>query len=249
MNNNKDNSNWFKFWFNSEYYHLLYNDRNEKEANLFIEHLTKHLSIPKESHVLDLACGKGRHALALSNYYSFVTGTDISENSILTARNLEKNGLDFYVHDLRNLFRTNYFHLITNLFTSFGYFEKEQDNYNAAESIAKGLKPEGVFVIDFLNAHKVIKNLVASESKVKGDITFHIKRNFDGRFIKKNISFSDGAKDFEVTEQVQGIKLEQFRAYFDQAGLKINATFGDYQLNPFDLESSDRLIIIAQKEE
>jgi len=54
--------NWFEHWFNSPYYHILYKDRNEKEAQIFIDNLISYLQIPKKSNILDIACGNGRHS-------------------------------------------------------------------------------------------------------------------------------------------------------------------------------------------
>lgn len=247
MSSNGKTSNWFKYWFNTPYYHSLYGNRDESEANKFIINLHQKLGLDKDIKVLDLACGKGRHALALNQFYNSVTGIDISENSILEAQKINQKGLEFYTHDMRNTFRINYFDLVTNLFTSFGYFEKERDNIRAMETISKGLKSNGTFVIDFLNANKVIKNLVKSEVKTIENIEFKINREYDGKFIRKHIRFSDKGQDFHFTEQVEGIKLEDFKRYFKQVGLRVEATFGNYDLDDFQSESSNRLIIIAKK--
>ena len=52
---------WFKEWFDSEDYHKLYNHRNQEEAETFIQNLNNHVNQPG-MRVLDMACGKGRHA-------------------------------------------------------------------------------------------------------------------------------------------------------------------------------------------
>ena len=60
--NNKQDMNWFKNWFNSPYYHILYKNRDIKEAELFIDNLINKLKLKKTSKLIDIACGKGRHA-------------------------------------------------------------------------------------------------------------------------------------------------------------------------------------------
>ncbi|MGK0407390.1 MAG: hypothetical protein ACJAZH_001209, partial [Roseivirga sp.] len=55
--------NWFKKWFNTPYYHILYKNRDDTEAKLFISKLLKEFKPNKDSHFLDLACGRGRHAV------------------------------------------------------------------------------------------------------------------------------------------------------------------------------------------
>lgn len=247
MKNKNDASNWFKYWFNTPHYHLLYGKRDYSEANSFIGRLVDYLNLSENSTVMDLACGKGRHALALKNYYKEVIGTDISENSIIEARKKLIPGLKFYTHDMRTAFYSNYFDLITNLFTSYGYFEKDSDNYRAIKNVGMSLKKDGVFVLDFLNAHKVVENLVKEEVKAVENVTFNIKREFDGTFIKKDIHFKDNGEDFNFTERVQGIMMDDFQKYFSSANLNIVKVFGSYQLEEFDQKLSDRLIIVAKK--
>lgn len=247
MENQNDASNWFKYWFNTPHYHLLYGKRDYTEANAFIGRLVEHLNLDSKSSVMDLACGKGRHALALKKHYEDVIGTDISENSILEARKKAVQGLKFYTHDMRMPFYSNYFNLITNLFTSYGYFEKDSDNYRAIRNVAISLKKEGLFVLDFLNAKKVVSNLVPHESKTVENINFKISRAFENGFIKKDIRFSDKGEDFHFTERVQGIMMNDFKNYLGSANLEIIETFGSYRLDSFDEDNSDRLIIIAKK--
>ena len=123
------NPEWFKDWFNSKYYHVLYKNRNEAEASRFIDKLTDHLQLRKDHLIWDLACGKGRHAVYLNGKGFNVIGTDLSENNVKCAAEKSNKNLEFYVHDMRSPFRVNYFSHVFNLFTSIGYFENEKDNF------------------------------------------------------------------------------------------------------------------------
>ena len=58
---------WFESWFDTEYYHLLYKHRNYDEARVFIEKLVQFLSLKDGDRVVDIGCGKGRHAMVLAN--------------------------------------------------------------------------------------------------------------------------------------------------------------------------------------
>src|SRR5438105_8285939 len=118
---------WFADWFNSPYYHLLYNKRDDTEAGIFIDNLCHKLSFRDEAKVWDLACGKGRHSFVLRSKGLNVTGTDLSPESIAFANSHKKDGMDFLVHDMREHFRTGYFDAVFNLFTSIGYFENISD--------------------------------------------------------------------------------------------------------------------------
>ena len=109
------------------------------------------------------------------------------------------------------------------------------------------LKDNGVFVIDFMNANKVIRNLVREETQSIDSINFRLKRSYENENIVKTIDFTDKENDFHFTEKVQALYLEDFQSLISQTNLKIDSIFGDYNLNPFDKEVSDRLIIVGRK--
>ncbi len=241
-------TDWFKEWFNSPYYHLLYKNRDDAEAKRFIDRLLDELNPPPGSNILDLACGKGRYSRYLAEKDFYVTGVDIAAESIYYARKFENEHLSFFQHDMRLPYRINYFDYIFNFFTSFGYFETEKDHQKTVCNIAKGLRLDGKFVLDFFNAKKVIQNLRPNEVKQVGDVVFHIQRRVDEEgYILKNIQFEDKGQLFDFTERVRAYNLEEFYDMFGKAHLKIARTFGDYFLNDFDENESDRLILVGCK--
>jgi SAM-dependent methyltransferase len=238
---------WFEDWFDSPYYHLLYNNRNNSEAELFIDNLLSLLTPEKKSRFLDLGCGKGRHSIYLNKKGFDVTGVDLAENSITCAKQDENEHLHFFVHDMRKLFRTNYFHCVVNLFTSFGYFENNRDDNAAINGVYKSLKPNGIFVLDFMNAKKIIPHLPMQEIKTIEGIEFKITKSIKNNFIIKQIQFTDKGKEYHFTECVKALTLADFEKYFSANKLKIVHLRGNYQLDTFDENSSDRLIIVGQK--
>ncbi|PKR80867.1 SAM-dependent methyltransferase [Brumimicrobium salinarum] len=243
----RNKTEWFATWFDTKYYHILYQNRDFKEAERFITNLLNHLKLPKDSNCLDLACGKGRHAVFINKKGYSVTGVDLSENSIQEAKPFEREDLKFEVHDMREVFKTNAYDAVFNLFTSFGYFENQGDNLKVLESINEMLVDDGVLVIDFMNAEFVLDNLVKEETKTLDGIQFHITRNYDGSHIFKHITFSDDGENFSFQERVQALKKEDFEMLLDKAGFTVVESFGDFSLSPFDKHKSDRLIIIARK--
>ena len=122
----KDSTKWYASWFDTPYYHILYKDRNYAEAELFMKTLTHYLNLEPGDEILDLACGKGRHSVYLNSIGYNVTGADLSENSIAHASKFENDTLRFQVHDMCKPFAFQ-FEAVFNLFTSFGYFENEED--------------------------------------------------------------------------------------------------------------------------
>ncbi len=239
----KTPDNWFASWFDTKYYHLLYKDRDDSEAELFMTHLTNFLNLPEQGEILDLACGKGRHAKYLNSLGYKVTGGDLSKNSINTAKEFENDSLHFHVHDMRVPYAQT-FDAVFNLFTSFGYFDDENDNIKALQAIQQSLNNTGFGVIDFMNVDYIIEHLVPEETKTVEHIDFHIKRFVKDGFIYKEIRFTDAGKAHFYTEKVQAITLNDFERYFEKTDINLLAIFGDYKLNTFYSKTSKRLILL-----
>jgi SAM-dependent methyltransferase len=238
---------WFRDWFNSPYYHLLYNKRDENEADFFISNLCDELQLPSGSRIWDVACGKGRHTLALHKKGYEAVGTDLSEKSIREALTQKAEGVDFFIHDMREPFRVNYFDAAVNLFTSLGYFENQNDNLKVFKNVCKALKPGGKFVVDFFNAEKVKRSLKAEQVETRGDIAFHIKKEIINNVIHKKINFEHQHQAHTFEETVSLLKKEDFEKFAAESGLTLQHVFGDYSLQPFDENRSERLILIFKK--
>jgi len=239
--------NWFDSWFDTKYYHILYKNRDYSEAENFITNLTADLKIDPNKSILDLACGKGRHSIFLNKLGYKTTGVDLSKQSIEHANQFKTPTLDFFVHDMREQIKNNSFDYVFNLFTSIGYFEDESDNLKMLNSIDSYTNENGVLVIDFMNANKVVSNLVLDEVKVIEGITFTINRKVENGFIIKTISFTDNDQKFNFQEKVQALELRHFENYLKETNFSIYKVVGDYNLGNFDVEKSNRLIIFAKK--
>lgn len=233
---------WFASWFDTPYYHTLYKHRNDEEAEFFIKNLVRHFNFKHDQTILDLACGKGRHSIFLNKLGFTTDGADLSAQSIAHAKQFENNSLHFYEHDMRNPLPKAY-DIVLNLFTSFGYFDDTNDNLNVLKSVKESLSDQGIFVIDFLNLNHVRAQLVAEEIKVIDGISFCINRMINDSHIIKSIDFEDKGESHSYQEKVQAIDLETFGKLVKQAGFKLTNVFGNYNLNTFDPESSERLIL------
>jgi SAM-dependent methyltransferase len=240
-------NDWFSSWFDSTYYHILYKNRDFQEAQLFVDKLAEFLDFQPHHKILDLACGKGRHAINLNQKGLEVVGADLSPESIAYAGQFENSRLRFYVHDMREALPEQEFDFVLNLFTSFGYFESTDENLQVIQSIAQGLKAKGKLVIDFLNPHKVLETMLPFETKTVENINFLITKQLENGFIVKTIEFADKGKNYLFQERVKAIEADEFLAYFAQSGLTLRSLFGNYHLENFDLYNSERMILIAEK--
>lgn len=247
----KPSADWFNKWFNTAYYHLLYNNRSEAEAEGFIETLLAELKLNPGQKALDVACGKGRHARSFNKLGLDVTGIDLAPASINAARqiahDLKLTNIRFEVHDMREVFAIKAFDLVTNLFTSFGYFDHQRDNLKAIQTMATALKPGGLLVIDYLNAPPVLAKLPWQQVISRGGIDFEILKWADQDFIYKNIRFKDYGQDYLFAEQVQILTEDWFKNAFADCGLELENHWGNYGLEPYEADKSDRLILVARK--
>lgn len=241
-------SNWFERWFSSPYYRILYQHRDELEAEEFVAALVKYLQPLPNSRMLDIACGEGRFSVELAANGYDVTGIDLSHTSIEVAKGHESERLHFYVHDMRMPFYINYFDYAFNFFTSFGYFANRRDHQLAAKSFAKGLKKGGILVLDYLNSDRSRLRLVPEETIQRGSYAFHIQRRIENDHFIKEISFLDAdGKERRYTESVAAFGLTEFIRLFRNAGMSLVATFGNYRLEEFNPLESPRLIMVFKK--
>ena len=234
---------WYSSWFDTPFYHILYKDRDDKEAQSFMDALTYYLNISQNSTILDLACGKGRHSLYLNSIGYDVTGLDLSKQSISEAKQKENGRLCFDVHDMSKPYFKQ-FDTVFNLFTSFGYFDCDEDNLNTIKAIKANLKPNGIGVIDFMNSDVVKNSLKQDDIKTVNGIDFYLKRSVKNGYIVKDIAFNFKGQDFNFYERVKAFSLNDFKTMFEQAELTLLDVFGDYQLNTFNKQNSERLIMI-----
>ncbi len=240
---------WFKDWFNSPYYHLLYFNRDDNEAAAFIDKLINYLKPAPGSSMLDVACGKGRHSIQLAGKGFEVTGIDLSDDSIDEALLSQSDSLHFYRHDMRLPFWINYFDYAFNFFTSFGYFKTRREHDNAIRTIAQSLKKEGTFVVDFLNVHYAEDHLVHQSEKEIDGINFIITKWFDETHFYKKIVIEDEARQEPIihTEKVAKFSLGDFTEMFAYQGLQLQEVFGDYEFGNYDVRKSQRMVMIAKK--
>lgn len=239
----KETDTWYASWFDTPFYHILYKDRDYEEASFFMNRLTEFLKLSKNSKILDLACGKGRHSKYLNSLGYEVTGVDLSQSSIDYAKRYENDSLHFEVHDMCLPFSSK-FDAIFNLFTSFGYFDQDEDNFRTIQAIKSGLTPNGYGVIDFLNTEFIENNLIKSETKTVDGIRFRIDRSIDKGYIFKDIRFTYEGTEYSFTESVKALTLDEFKDYFRRANANLLHYFGDYHLNDFNKSTSERLILI-----
>ncbi|MCS7075211.1 MAG: methyltransferase domain-containing protein [Bacteroidia bacterium] len=237
---------WYKTWFDSPYYHLLYEHRDTQEAAQFIDVLVNFLLSQKyilpACSWLDTACGTGRHALYLAQKGFQVTGIDLSEHNIAQAKQQSKHfsNVEFFVQDIRKPLNKQ-FDVVSNLFTSFGYFEHDEENFEVIKNLVHQSK--NLIILDYFNADYVVKNLISQERIVKKGLTFYITRSIVDNTVLKEIAFEDKGRAYFFQERVKLYFQRDLYSFFCRAGASVISCWGDYQGN----SEGKRCILIAQR--
>jgi SAM-dependent methyltransferase len=197
---------------------------------------------------LDLACGRGRHAVVLASQGYDVTGVDLSAHSIDDASANGSEHLRFFVHDMRRPVAINYFDAVFNFFTSFGYFESSRDNIRTLNAVASCLRKNGSFVLDYFNSEFVRRAVESNPEGTKSinDVIFRWKKKIEGEFCIKMIEVNDQGRIYHFEERVQLFSEKQMREMLENLFV-VNKVFGDYSLNEFNAEKSDRMIFYCSK--
>jgi SAM-dependent methyltransferase len=228
---------------------ILYGNRDNDEALNLVENLDGILSSEVKK-VLDVGCGAGRHVLAWEKLGYKASGFDLSSESIMLAKSKPTNA-DFRVLDMRDLKNQSEwsaeFDLISNIFTSFGYFSKEEEHKSVLHGFNHVLKPGGLLIFDYLNVPYSQSRLVASEIVNIDNYTFMIERQLIDGFFQKSIRFkSPEGEDCHFIEQVRAWTANDLKILLLDVGLQTEKIFGDYDLGDFS-DESPRCIIVARK--
>ena len=236
---------WFAEWFGETYLEL-YPHRDENEAARAVDLLARHGVFAAGAHVLDLACGAGRHTTALVAAGARVTGLDLSMPLLRAAR---RRGIvaPLLRGDIRRLpFRAGSFDAVVNLFTSFGYFATDAEHVTTLGEVGRVLRPGGRFALDFLNAPAVRATLVPQDERVVGNRRIVQARRIDndGRTVTKEIHLIDDGRTF--TERVRLFERRDIERMLAGVGMRIDAVLGDYDGGPHG-DAAPRLLVLATR--
>ncbi len=241
---------WFKDWFNTEEYLNVYKHRNEQDAKELVELILENINLPSNGKVLDLACGAGRHSILFAQKGFKVSAVDLSKNLLNFANiaaGIANVNINFIEADLRNLCIKPKFDLVVNLFTSFGYFEDDKENFKLFNRTFYFLDDKGYFVLDFFNREYVKKNLIPRSEEELNHSRIIQQRKIVGERVIKEITILKDGKEKHFKESVRMYCKDELIREIEKRGFKIEKVFGGVRGRTFDLETSPRIVIIARK--
>lgn len=233
-----------------DYLYFYQESLTPERTQMEVDALVRELSLDEACSILDLACGFGRHANALASLGHAVTGVDLTPGFLEIARRKaqEKNiPTKFLQADMRQIDFNQEFDHVLLLFTSFGYFE-DDDNQLVLENVRQALKPGGLFVFDTHNRDVFLKHLQPFMVTEKGEDLMIDRGSFDtitGRWYNRRIVIRDGVRK-DKPFFVRLYNPSEIEQMINQAGMQVHKMLGGYDSQPLSNESS-RMVIIAKK--
>src|SRR5579862_1805434 len=149
-------------WFENEdfwraLYPVMFPPERFAAAGAQVDQILKLTGI-ETGNVLDLCCGPGRHAQEFAGRGFSVTGVDRSDYLLAQAKARQTAPVEWVAQDMREFLRKSTFDLACNLFTSFGYFDTDDDNRRVLRNVHDSLKPGGVFVMEMLGKERLARS-------------------------------------------------------------------------------------------
>jgi SAM-dependent methyltransferase len=238
---------WYEGWFGSDAYDLVYDHRDESDAERLVDLVEHEIDPAPNGHVVDVGCGRGRHARIFARRGYRVTGVDLSGQAIDEARTRTRSGLDatFVQGDMRDPVCQDCANGVVNLFTTFGYFADDAENERALSAMTTALRTGGWFLQDFLNAPQVIDTLRPRDMHTVDGVTIEQRRWIEEGRINKRITIDTDGETETYRESVRLFTLDDFRAMYERVGLDLVTTYGDYE-GSSHTEDSPRLILYAR---
>lgn len=237
---------WYAEWFGRDYLDV-YVHRDKDEARRQIDLMERAFNPSFGARVLDLCCGAGRHAVELARRSYRVVGVDLSRELLGEAQKEARGAgvsVRFIQCDMRTVVAPGQFDVVVNFFTSFGYFETDEENLDALAAIRANLRAGGSWLIDYLNRDWVIRTLVPRDERQIGDIYLIQERRIDPvrSRIVKTLTLKRGESVRTYTESVRMYSLPELMRLTERAGLRISQMFGSPDGSPYGV-SSPRLIL------
>lgn len=213
---------WWKSAFNA-WYPVVYAKRDDASASIEVDSALPLIGLRSRQRILDLACGGGRHARALSRFGCAVVGCDQSRDLLRSA--IAKAGGPFYVAaDQRALpFADASFDAVTCFFTSFGYGPDDAHDRRILDETARVVRRSGGFLLDLPNKGRVIEGLVAESEERRDGIVIRSRRKWTGSRVEKDVVVSSSAGEPLAAwrESVHLYEEKEVIDMLDRAGFEI----------------------------
>lgn len=249
---------WFVSWFRNPAYLKLYQHRSQDEAKQTVQMIVNAAGLRPTADekseplsVLDIACGAGRHAIELAKQGFSVTANDLSPFLLKEMDALAKAqrvNVSLSQCDMREIGFKEAFDLVVQLFSSFGYFQDQEDEERVITNVYRALKPGGWYVLDFFNSNYVRKNLNPFSAREIDGINVLEERRIQNDRVEKMIALNENGQISRFKESVRLYSYEELELMVAEAGFEICKVLGNYNAEQFCPLTSPRVIIVARKQ-
>ncbi|NHJ14656.1 MAG: class I SAM-dependent methyltransferase [Candidatus Thorarchaeota archaeon] len=217
-----------------------------------VTQLIELLEIKQDESILDLSCGIGRHANEFARRGYSVTGVDRTAyflDKAIEIANRERLSVEYVLKDMREFSRANSFDVVLSMFTSFGYFEKQEENEMVLKSIQSSLKSGGRFLMEAMGKEVLARIFRKASVEIGefGTVAVYRRPIEDWSKMWNQYIFIDEKNEVYRNELVHFLySATEFKSLLRSAGFSKSRAFGGLDGCEYN-ESSNRLICIGWK--
>jgi len=230
---------------------MLFPERRWADTPAEVDNLIALLEIAPGAHILDLCCGVGRHSLELARRGFRVTGVDRTPAYLRRAAEqaeAESLEIEFVEEDMRSFCRPDAFDVVTNLFTSFGYFEDQDDDRQVVANVYRSLRSGGAFLLE-IKGKEVLARVFQERDWDEEDGLLVLQE----RELSQDWSWIENRwillKDDSRTELRTGHRLysaAELTSLLTDCGFSRAGAYGGLDGSPYD-HTAKRLAVVAHK--
>jgi SAM-dependent methyltransferase len=245
---------WWEEYFDERFIALYRDFLTPERTAREVEGLTEMLMLPPGAEVLDLACGWGRHSVALARAGYRVTGLDLSETLLARGRKRAAKAevaVDFVRGDMREIPWTGRFDAVLSLFSSLGYFLSDDEDLRVLRAARDALKPGGFFVMETMHRDHVVAGFADRDWWEAGDGSLvWVEREFDAieGISREWTRWNRGGETGEKYHDLRIRTATEWDALLRRVGLVPVDWYGDWEMAPF-IHKSEDLIVVARRPE
>jgi SAM-dependent methyltransferase len=201
---------------------------------------------------LDLGCGPGRHAIPLARRGFRVTAVDLSPFHLARARERAARrgvSVEFVAADMRSFVRPDAFDLALSMFTSFGYFDDQDDDRRVLHNLHHSLRAGGVLVMDVASKERMARVLPPTLSQRSADGALLVQRHEvveDWSRVRNEWTIVRDGRARTFAFHLRVYSGQELKAVLAAAGFATVTLYGALDARPYDLEA-ERLIAVARR--
>jgi ubiquinone/menaquinone biosynthesis C-methylase UbiE len=244
---------WWDGYFDDAFVEIYRDFLTPQRTENEIEGLREMVPIDPDAAVLDLACGWGRHSVALARSGLRVTGLDFSDTLLARARKrAQAAGVapELVKGDMREIPWSERFDLVVSMYSSLGYFLSDEDDLKVLRGVHRALKPGGVLVMETMHRDHIMGGYAERDWwSTDSGATVWVEREFDAveGISREWTRWSKAGKSGEKYHEMQLRTATEWDRLLREAGLIPQDWYGDWGLAPFTHKSEELIVVCSRR--